>query len=99
MKQSSFRLFVALLTFVIGIAAHFGWVTYERSLSPYEIGQAEAKRDLQNGRLIIKPCGGARPYPVLVDLGLSKESGRKQPRPIIVSEDLIMGSISQLANE
>ena len=34
-------------------------------------------------------------YPILVDLGLSDESGRNQPKPILVSEEEIMGEIKE----
>jgi hypothetical protein len=32
-------------------------------------------------------------YPILVDLGLSSESGRNQPKPILISEEEIMNEI------
>jgi hypothetical protein len=38
-------------------------------------------------------------YPIIVDLGPSRESGRKQPRPIIISEKDIFGFISDESNK
>jgi hypothetical protein len=34
-------------------------------------------------------------FPVLVDLGLSQESGRKQPKPILIKEEEILSRIEQ----
>jgi hypothetical protein len=34
-------------------------------------------------------------YPILVDLGLSSESGRNQPKPILIAENEILGEIKE----
>ena len=37
-------------------------------------------------------------YPVLIDLGLSSESGRRQPKPVIISEEEVLSIINRLDN-
>lgn len=37
-------------------------------------------------------------YPVLIDLGLSSESGRRQPKPVIISEEEVLSIIKQFGN-
>lgn len=37
-------------------------------------------------------------YPVLIDLGLSSESGRRQPKPTIISEEEVLSIINKLGN-
>jgi hypothetical protein len=37
-------------------------------------------------------------YPLLIDLGLSSESGRRQPKPVIISEEEVLSIINRLGN-
>jgi len=37
-------------------------------------------------------------YPVLIDLGLSSESGRRQPKPVIISDEEVLSIINRLGN-
>src|SRR5262245_42087110 len=37
-------------------------------------------------------------YPVLIDLGLSSESGRRQPKPVIICEEEVLSIINRLDN-
>jgi hypothetical protein len=47
----------------------------------------ELPRQIQTNRFTI--------YPMLVDLGVSEESGRRQPQPIIISESELMEGINR----
>ncbi|HKR10934.1 MAG TPA: hypothetical protein VJT15_02660 [Pyrinomonadaceae bacterium] len=38
-------------------------------------------------------------YPIIVDLGLSDESGRNQPKPILLSEEEIMGEVTAVQKD
>jgi len=37
-------------------------------------------------------------YPVLIDLGLSSESGRRQPKPVIISKEEVLSDINRLGD-
>jgi hypothetical protein len=50
----------------------------------------ELPRIIRTNRFII--------YPVLIDIGSSSESGRKQPKPVIISEGEVLSIIKRLGN-
>jgi hypothetical protein len=50
----------------------------------------EFPRIIRTNRFII--------YPVLIDLGLSSESGRRQPKPVIISEEEVLSVINRPDN-
>jgi hypothetical protein len=57
MKGLALQLAITVLTFMIGVAASIAWLRYTTPLSPCEEGKMEAKRDMQNSKLVNKYFG------------------------------------------